>query len=262
EPAPAPAPVAKDAPPSPEAPKDIPDEEPPPASPPPPPVPPAATTTDAPLPDAAIPQKLTDDDPEPLKAVPPPPTKSAVSREVVPPQAVTRKDVPRPKVIQLSHITQPNVTRKMQSESHSLLSTLDAFRVDQKQTHPPKARANPKQGGAPHGGGSPEGDITRALNPAQKGAIRQGVRRCYTQDTAAQNYATFSAGFIVTVDAQGVARQAEYTSETRRRAASDPAFQVFAERAQAAVLSPNCAKLDLPAQMLGVVHTLNFVFRP
>ncbi|UYH50521.1 energy transducer TonB [Candidatus Kirkpatrickella diaphorinae] len=262
EKSPAPAPVTEDAPPSPDVPKDVPNEEPPPAPPPPPPIPPAATSDAQTLPELKPMEKLPDDDAEPIKTVPTPPSPPSAAHQVVPPQALTRRDVAPPKIFQPSHITQPNVTKKMQTDSHSLLSTLDAFRVDQKQTHPPKARANPKQGGAPKGAGAPEGDITSALTPTQRGAIGQGVRRCYTQDTAAQNYASFSAALEITVDAQGVARRAELSADTMRRAESDPVFQVFAERARQAVLSPTCAKLRLPPQMLGDVHRLKFIFRP
>ena len=129
--------------------------------------------------------------------------------------------------------------------------------ADQKQTHPPKHRYNPAQGGAPNGGGAPEGDITNALSLAQQRAVGNSVKRCYTEDTEARNYATFGAHLRVTVDATGTARLADIVSPS-----ADPALRAFQERAREAVLDPACASLPLPGRFTGQTHTLDFVFRP
>ena len=161
-----------------------------------------------------------------------------------------------------THITQPNQTRNATPDTHSLLATLEAFKADQKQTTPPKHHTNPPQGGSPEGGGVPYGNITSALSAAEQHAIGSSVKRCYTEDTEARNYATFSAHMIVTVDGTGEARMVQFAPETVARMNADPSYRVFAERARMAVQDPSCASLPLPASQLGQPHKLSFVFRP
>ncbi|GBR14324.1 energy transducer TonB [Asaia spathodeae] len=262
KPAPAPAPTPTDAPPAPTPPTPEPVEEPQPPPPPPQAVPPPAESKTPPLPDVKTPEKMVDDSAEPIKAAPPKPSPPSTSKQVAPPSPQTQPVDKLPETPSFSHITQPNPAKKTQTDSHSLLATLDAFRADQKQTHPPKARANPKQGGAPNGGGSPNGDITSALSDAQQKAIGSGVRPCYTEDTAARNYASFSAYLIVTVDQNGEARIVRFTPATQAKMNADPSYRALAERAREAVLSPRCAKLPVPSGFLGKSHDLIFVFRP
>lgn len=160
-----------------------------------------------------------------------------------------------------SHTTQSHEMPKTQEDSHSLLSTLESFRSEQKQDHPSSAKANPAQGGSPHGGGNPDGD-TRALTAAQQKEIGTSVRRCYQEDTAAKNYASFVAHLIVTVDGTGVARLVSFAPETASKMQSDASYRALAERARDAVLSPSCAHLPIPAKLLGKTRQLRFVFRP
>ncbi|MCQ9154336.1 energy transducer TonB [Acidomonas methanolica] len=261
-PSPAPAQVPKEAPPSPTPPLPQPVAEPPPPPPPPPPVPPPAESKPVPLPEMKLPPKVMDENAEPLKAAPVKPAPPSPSKAVVPPEPQTEKTDQLPETPQFSHITQPNKTKNAAPDSHSLLATLEKFRADQKQTHAPKARANPDQGGAPKGGGVPDGDITRALSAADQRMIGGSVRRCYSEDTAARDYASFSAHLIVTVDASGVARLARFAPDTQARVNSDPVYRALAERARDAVLSPACAKLPIPARLLGQTHELKFLFRP
>ncbi|CDG38441.1 MULTISPECIES: hypothetical protein [Asaia] len=262
KPAPAPAPTPTDAPPAPTPPTPQPVEEPPPPAPPPPPIPPPAESKTPPLPDVKTPEKMVDDSAEPIKASPPKPSPPSASKQVAPPSPQTQPVDKLPETPTFSHITQPNAAKKTQADSHSLLATLDALRADQKQTHPPKARANPQQGGAHNGGGAPNGDITNALSSAQQKAIGGSVRRCYSEDTEARNYASFSAHLIVTIDATGEARMARFAPDTQAKAASDPSYRALAERARDAVLSPTCSKLPIPSNLLGKTHELKFVFRP
>lgn len=262
KPAPAPAPTPTDAPPAPTPPTPEPVEETPPPPPPPQPIPPPPESKTPPLPDVKVPPKVVDDTPAPIKAAPAPPSPPSESREVSPPSPQTDPVDKLPDTPEFSHVTQPNKAKVTAPESHSLLATLDKFRADQKQTHPPKARANPQQGGAPNGGGSPDGDITNAMSAAEQKQIGGSVRRCYSEDTAARDYASFSAHLIVTVDATGEARIAKFAPDTQARANSDPAYRALAERARAAVLSPTCSKLPIPKQLLGQTRELRFVFRP
>ncbi len=262
KPAPAPAPVKNEAPPSPTPPLKAPTEEPPPPPPPPQPVPPTPETKPQPLPPTKLPPKITEPSPEPVPASPPKPSSPSKSTMVAPPSPQTQKADKLPDTPKFSHLTQPNASKNTQADSHSLLATLDSFRSDQKQTHAPKAKANPPQGGAPDGGGVPNGDITKSLSMADQKAIGGSVRRCYTEDTEARNYASFVAHLIVTVDATGEARLVKYAPDTAAKMASDPSYRVLAERARDAVLSPTCAHLPIPSNLLGQTHQLRFVFRP
>ncbi|GBQ93373.1 hypothetical protein [Gluconobacter albidus] len=261
-PAPAPAPVKNEAPPSPTPPLKAPTEEPPPPPPPPQPVPPPPETPPQKLPDIKLPPKMTDESPQPVPASPPTPSPPSKSTMVAPPSPQTQKADKLPDMPKFSHMTQPNAAKKTEADSHSLLATLDNFRADQKQTHAPAAKANPPQGGAPNGGGVPNGDITKSLSMADQKAIGGSVRRCYTEDTEARNYASFVAHMVVTVDATGEARIVKFAPDTAAKMASDPSYRVLAERARDAVLSPTCAHLPIPSKMLGQTHELRFVFRP
>ncbi|MBB2190135.1 energy transducer TonB [Gluconacetobacter azotocaptans] len=261
KPAPAPAPVPQEAPPAPTPPEKAPPEEAPPPPPPPPPMPPPPETPPQALPDVPVPPKVEQPSPDAVKAPPTPPSPPVPSHAVAPPSPQPTPNA-LPQTQQFSHVTQPNPTKKPVPDTHSLLATLDAFRADQKQTHPPKARTNPVQGGAPDGGGRPDGDITSALNAADQKAIGNAVRRCYSEDTAARNYAQFVAHLVVTVDSTGMARLVQFSPETQARMEGDPSYRALAERARAAVLSPTCAQLPVPKNLLGQTRQLKFVFRP
>ncbi|MCG0994802.1 energy transducer TonB [Acetobacter indonesiensis] len=261
-PAPPPAPVPNDAPPTPEPPKPVPNEEAPPPPPPPQPVPPPPVPQAEKLPDTPIPPKADEPSPDVVKTPPSPPSPPKATPSVAPPSPVTEPTDTLPETPIPSHITQPNKAKKTQADTHSLLETLDSFRSDQKQTHAPTAKANPTQGGAPNGGGSPTGDITRSLSVGEQKAIGGAVRRCYTEDTAAKNYATFVAHLIVTVDAAGEARIVQFAPQTQAQMNADSSYRALAERARAAVLSPTCSKLPIPKNLLGQTRQLKFVFRP
>lgn len=256
------------------------------------PAPPAPEDTKAP----PTPEPPKPTPPEPTPPVPPPPPEASSAPEPSPHQAkapvqqraplnekgeVSEKPKPRQKAAakpaqlkaaehqvekppakpQPSQTHQPRETPKQQADSHSLLSTLDSFRTEQKQEHPPRAQANPRQGGARQGGGRPDGD-TRALSSGEQNAIGSSVQRCYQEDTAARNYANFEAHLVVTVDGTGEARLVSFAPETASRMAVDSSYRVQAERARAAVLSPVCARLPIPSRMLGQRRQFRFVFKP
>ncbi|ATU71697.1 energy transducer TonB [Komagataeibacter rhaeticus] len=261
KPAPAPAPVRQEAPPAPTPPEKAPNEEAAPPPPPPPPMPPPQQAP-RPVPDAPTPPREQQPSPDAVR-LPPTPAKAAPAQAHAPvPPSAQPDPTAAPKVQEQSRTTQPNEAKKHVPDTHSLLATLDSFRADQKQTHPPKARANPLQGGAPDGGGTPDGDITSALTSTEQKAIGSAVRRCYSEDTAARNYAQFVAHLVVTVDETGTARLVEFAPQTQAQMASDPSYRALAERARDAVLSPTCAKLPIPQNLLGQTRQLKFVFRP
>ncbi len=253
-----PAPVPSPAPPSPTPPEKLPVEEAPPPPPPPPPAPPPPEAVPSPLPPLPVPPKLQEPSPEPVRAPPPLPSPPAPSHAVSPPTPTPAPLPALPRMTLPSHLTQPNQTKNAAPDTHSLMATLEKLRADQPQTHPPHARANPAQGGAPSRGR----DITASLSAGEQHAIGIEVRRCYSEDTEARNYAQFQAHLTVTVDAAGEVRQVEFSDQDRARMASDPAYRALAERARAAVMSPVCARLPLPPSELGQVHQIKFVFRP
>ena len=227
-PAPTPAPARTATPvparPAPSPPKPRPQEDTMP--PPPPPPPPPAPTPAQPAP--ALAPKL------PLPPVPAPPSPTA----------------------------QPTPTANPAVSSPTLENTLERLRaLARAQQHAPQARANPRPGGAPNPGGSPAADATAALSGAERGAIGEHVRPCWTSDPGAPELDRMSVLLTVMTDADGVVRHADVAAADQGRL-SDPSLRAFAERAVRAVLSPDCANLPLPPRMLGKVNVLSFRFRP
>jgi neural Wiskott-Aldrich syndrome protein len=156
---------------------------------------------------------------------------------------------------------QPNQTKNPAANSQELDNTLEKLRQLVKQTAPPKAKANPKAGGAPNGGGNPLGNDTAALSAAQRGAIGDHVRECWTKDSGALNIDQMAVTLTVTTDTDGTARNAVVAGDDAGRL-GDPRFRAFAERAVRAVMDPHCANLPLPQSLLGKVGTLTFRFKP
>ncbi len=104
------------------------------------------------------------------------------------------------------------------------------------QTQPPKARPNPRQGGAPNGGGNPLANDTSALSASQRGAIGDHVRPCWTTDPGALDLDKMQVLLTVTTDASGVVRRSRGGARRRRAGGGDPRLRVFSERAVRAVL--------------------------
>lgn len=136
---------------------------------------------------------------------------------------------------------------------------MEKLRALQKQTQPPTSRANPAQGSS---GGSPSGNITDQLSNTQRAAIGAKVRECWTKDAGALDLNQMQAMLTVTVDGNGVAREATVAPDDQGKL-SDPRFRAFAERAVRAVLDPRCADLPVPKSLItGGRATLQFRFRP
>jgi outer membrane biosynthesis protein TonB len=231
-----------------EKPKPQPLEKPPPP-PPPPPKPPA-------------PQMVQTLAPE--KLPPPPPSEVAEAIKPPPPVKVPPTREPEPtREKPLDTVThQPNHTKNPAVDTRSLDNTLDKLLADQKQDTPPKHVYNPDRGGARNAGGQAHGNLTGSLTEGQRRTIGDEVRRCYSEDTAAKDYASYQARMTVTVDPEGVVREVQLSPSDQGRAGSDEAFRAFAERAEHAVLSAECARLPIPPQLLGQVAKLTFTFRP
>ncbi|HTN09457.1 MAG TPA: hypothetical protein VL154_00615, partial [Acetobacteraceae bacterium] len=160
-----------------------------------------------------------------------------------------------------SHTAQPNDTKNPAPDSKSLENTLEKLRAMQAQNSPPTRRANPDSSRAPVAGGRRTGDLTGRLTAAQRGAIGDKVRECWTKDAGALDLDKMSVQLIVTVDASGTARDAEVGPEDAGRL-GDPRFRAFAERARRAVLSPRCSNLPIPPGDLGGQQKLYFRFKP
>ena len=160
-----------------------------------------------------------------------------------------------------SHTSQPNPTKNPAPESDALDNTLQKLRAEIRQQKPPTARYNPALGGSPNGGGNPLGNDTAALTAAERAAIGDHVRPCWTDDPGALDLDKMQALLTVTTDPTGEVRVATVASQDQARLA-DPRFQAFAERAVRAVMDPACANLPLPRNMLGKVNVLTFRFTP
>jgi hypothetical protein len=158
--------------------------------------------------------------------------------------------------------SQPNQTKNPAPESNALENTLEKLRALQKQSQPPKSAYNPPRGGAPNGGGNPNGNDTASLTLAQRGAIGDSVRRCWTTDPGMLDLDKMQVLLTVTTDASGVVRQAIVAPDDAGRVAGNPRLRVFSERAIRAVLDPNCANLPLPQPLLGQNRVFTFRFSP
>jgi neural Wiskott-Aldrich syndrome protein len=161
-----------------------------------------------------------------------------------------------------SATSQPNPTKNPAPQSTALENTMERLRSLQHQTQPPKARYNPQSGGAPNTGGNPQSDDTSALSVAQRGAIGDFVRRCWSTDPGMLDLDKMEVLLTVTTDGSGVAGRATIAPEDEGRVSGNPRLRVFSERAVRAVLDPNCANLPLPQAMLGQTRVFTFRFRP
>lgn len=265
--APVPAPSHDIAPPAPDVtkpPTPQPDEPPPPPPPPPPAPPPP--TVQAPAPPTPTPVTPPPQTPEPtMAAVPPPPATQPTPPTPTPPKLQPPLPLPPPVTppppAPPSHTSQPNVTTNPAANSEALENTLEKLRQLALQKKPPTARPNPKAGGDPRGGGSPLGNDTAALSQAQRGAIGEHVRECWTKDAGALDLEKLQVLLTVKTDSAGIVHTAEVSGDDLARM-SDPRFRVFAERAIRAVMDVRCANLPLPGNMLGKANVLTFRFTP
>ncbi len=240
------------------------------APPPPPPPPPPAQAAPSPqtvmLKSERIPLPPPEKDaialkpPPPLRVVatPPPPqiveTKTPVTKPVLNPTKAKPLDSVR---------HQQNQTRNPAVDTHSLDNTLEKFLADQKQTVAPTHTYNPSRGGARNAGGQVHGNLTGDLTQGQRKQIGDSVKPCYSEDTAAKDYASYYADMEVTIDAAGEVHDVKLMPAFAAKANADPAYRAFAERAEHAVMDPHCAHLPIPADKLGKPsQTLSFRFRP
>ncbi|MBW4021820.1 MAG: TonB C-terminal domain-containing protein [Proteobacteria bacterium] len=147
--------------------------------------------------------------------------------------------------------------------SQTVLNTLEKLRAMNLNQKTPNARYNPAEGGAPHGGGNPNNtDATALLSAAQRGAIGDKVRQCWTIDSGAQGVQNMQVLLQVTTDATGTVRAARVAPADSGRVNADPVLRAFAERAVRAVLDYRCATLPLPRSLEGKPETFTFRFSP
>ncbi|HYZ32942.1 MAG TPA: hypothetical protein VE684_11760, partial [Crenalkalicoccus sp.] len=166
------------------------------------------------------------------------------------------RPTPTPAPPHNSTTDQPNPTRDPAPDSRALENTLERLRALQPQVRPPTTAYNPPRGGA-IGGGSLTGVDNARLSAAQRGAIGDRIRECWTKDAGALRIEEQSARLLITTDAGGVVRDAQILQV-------GPGFvgRAFAERARRAALDAQCNPLPLPRQMLGSVHTFEITFKP
>ena len=257
---PTPAPAPDPTPPAPEVTKP---PTPQPEAPPPPP-PPAPEPTPAP-PAPTPPTPTPTPDPTPLPVPPTPPAAPPTPPQPTPPKPEPPLPLPPPPVppppAPPSTTSQPNVTKNPAPNSDSVENTLERLRALSRQTQPPTAKPNPRAGGGQPAGGNPMGNDTAALTAAQRGAVGEHVRECWTKDAGALDLDKQKVLLTVTTDAAGTTRKAEVAGEDIPRL-SDPRFRAFAERAVRAVMDVRCANLPLPKTLLGKNAVLTFRFSP
>jgi hypothetical protein len=231
---------------------------------------PAAVPAPAPAPEVTpAPQAQEQPRPQPIEAAPPPPppppppsAPPAIATPLpTPPLPVPPPPLPAPPSAP-STTAQPNPTKNPAPQSTALENTLERLRSLERQAQPPRARYNPQSGGAPNGGGSPQSDDTSALSAAQRGAIGEFVRRCWTTDPGMLDLDKMEVLLTVTTDGGGVVRRAVVAPQDEGRVGANMRLRIFSERAVRAVMDPNCANLPLPPALLGQTRVFTFRFRP
>lgn len=110
---------------------------------------------------------------------------------------------------------------------------------------------------------------TTLLTPHERGVIGKEVRQCWRVDQVRESMSggpAANCAFHVVIeaetDAAGRVVNAEVAPRDRGRVARDPALQVFAQRAEKALLSPRCSALPLPPSLLGTPRRFTFRFTP
>ena len=275
---PAPKPIEAPPPPPPPPPpapqKPMPKLPAPPKPPPPPtpapslPMPPAPAPTPKPALKLPTPPKPAPTPPKPAPKLPKPPAPAPAPPKPQPqPKPKPEKTLPPPpkpappKPEQKTPTTQKHQVKTPVPMSKTVQNTLAKLRALEKQTHPPKHKYNPKQGGAPNGGGTRMSTANSHLTAADRSAIANAVRPCWGIDAGAPGVSDFSVLLQVTTDAQGTVREAQVAPADQGRL-SNPVFAAFAQRAVDAVKNYQCAKLPLPSYMLGAPHQFTFRFSP
>lgn len=162
----------------------------------------------------------------------------------------------------MSPTTQPHPTKNATALSQSVLNTLDKLRSMNQHQQKPTSRYNPAQGGAVDAGGQRVGDSTSLLTQAQRGAIGDKVRACWTIDSGAQGVQQMSVILKVTTDATGTVRAAQVAPQDQARVDANPVLRAFAMRAVNATLDYKCNPLPLPPSLLGATRTFTFRFSP
>ncbi len=240
-------------------PKPQPIEAPPPPPPPPPPSPEQKPSTTPPAPAPPPPPPAPSPQAIPTPPPPPHPPQKQASTVQQPPQKQTPEKQPPAPAKSPTH--QQHVVKTPAPLSQNVLNTLMKLQALQKQVQPPTHVYNPDQGGAPNGGGSPNSTANSGLSGADRAAIGNHVRPCWSVDAGAPGLAGFSVMLLVTTDPSGTVRQAVVAPQDQDKM-SDPYFNAYANRAVDAVMNYQCATLPLPSYMLGQNQTFLFHFTP
>lgn len=133
----------------------------------------------------------------------------------------------------------------------------------QRQTAKGEAEAEARPALTTHSpAGTPPYPNAVGLSAAQRGAIGDHARECWSTDPGMLDLDNMQVLLTVTTDANGVARMVIVAQQDQGRVAGDMRLRVFAERAVRAVLDPHCASLPLPQNMLGRTNVITFRFSP
>jgi len=236
----------------------------------PPPTPAPTPPAPPPLPVAPVPQPRLQ---PPAPPAPPAPTpqRPAPQAPAAPPRPVPQAarpaptaparpapQTPAPGQATKSTTNQDTQARMTADNSSTVGDVLSRLRSQQAQTGQRDARPALSRSGSP-GGGSPSGLDNALLTAANRGAIGDRLRECWTGDRGALDYDRQMVRLRITTDEAGIIRQAELAGTDASRVG---VARAFAERARRAALDSQCSQLPLPAAMRGQVHTFEITFRP
>ncbi len=250
--APVPPPTPAPTPPAPRAPP----------APPPLPVAPAPSPVPAPVPQPRpqppAPPAPTPPRPAPQAPAAPPRPAPQAARPAPAAPARPAPQTPAPGQATNSTTNQATQARTTADNSSTVGDVLTRLRSQQAQAGQRDVRLAPARSGSP-GGGSPSGLDNALLTAANRGAIGDRLRECWTGDRGALDYDRQMVRLRITTDEAGIIRQAELAGTDAFRVG---VARAFAERARRAALDAQCSQLPLPAAMRGQVHTFEITFRP
>lgn len=261
--APTPPPPPAPTPPAPPPPQQLAQATPPP--PPPTPPPPAPPPPVIPPPPAPAPVRTPTPPPPPPAPAPPPPP---------PPPPPPRPEPPKPEPPKVEAPKPPQPKPEPAKPVQQAMSFDDMLKNVQKMAQPNQPPARPAQpvqptqtaqAQRPPGPIAPNpptapsaptlGDWTPSASDTD--AIRNTVAPCWSVDAGRMNARSLKVELRIFLAPDGSVRDAEILTrggDTNQRAA--------AEAARRAVLNPRCNKLPLPADQLGKVPSMIFVFDP
>jgi hypothetical protein len=226
---------------------------PPPPTPPPPPVPPPpapAPVRTPPPPPPPSPPPPAPPPPAPPPPVPPPPKQEPPKQEPPKAQQPPPPRPPPPKPAQQA-MSWEDLQKQFAQPNQPPARPTPPTQTAQAQRTPGPVAPNPPA--------SPSAPAVGEWKPSasDENAIRNAVAPCWSVDSGRLNARSLKVELRIFLNPDGSVRDAQILTP-----GGDANMRAAAEAARRAVLNPQCNKLPLPAEQLGKVPSMIFVFDP